>query len=563
MAHIIPTDSVIARIAEFAMNDKAEKPIEVRCKISEGSKYELVMSQMEALQYWLSMEQERGYEIMLGTGWDDKSFARLIEFIKPEVKEFGQFLRDEYKRIKPMTDKVYENMFFVRLADNINYAPLAVDNPNFDNQWDIKDMGNNVSPGEVRPGSIKARLMHNHPLRQVSALDMYFKHLQEQANFIANAEIGRELKAIFKHKDVQNVLRNYMGRKFTNTFNTVLDNNIRGGTDKILSDKLADRVRFVTSLWIIGGKADNLVKQWTSMLAALAEIGPVEFSKGITDFFKNPIQNINEMRKLPYFKNRWYSGFNRDIKLIQSSSHLSPANIWSLFIKTAMFATKVGDIGGVMPGFYAVYKSNINKMEKSGISNAEEKAFLKAEKYSDRTQQAGATKDLGFDQMRGSWAKLLQIFMTSQRQYSNVTNEAIAEAIAGKKNSYKTALNYMFVYWVLLPCLFQGAADALRKLFDDEYAVNWENYLVASLSAPVSGYYIIGPLMYTAAQQFIAGKNYSPEIMPGINQILDDTIKAGKYLSAGESEKAVNKLFRSNGFSKTYKLIEGGYSNKK
>ncbi|MCF7791189.1 MAG: hypothetical protein K9M56_04240 [Victivallales bacterium] len=591
LQHIIPTDAMIAELAEFKDKENAEKPIEVRCKVEEGKKYQIRLSQMEALQFWLSMEQERGFQIMMDTGWDDESFRQLNEFVVPEVKEFGKFLRQEYKRIKPLTDKVYEDMFFVKLADNLNYAPLAVENPNIENQWDLEDLKSGAAPTEIRPSSIKARLLHNHPLRRVSALDMYFKHIEEQANFIAVAKIGRELKAVFKNKDVQNVIKYYKGVKFQRMFNFVIDSVIRGGVQHDHKDRLADKIRSTTTLWWLTGKVDNFVKQWTSATAALAEVGPVEFSKGIADFWKSPKANAQWMLSLQYTKNRWYSGFNKDIRNLQNQTRFSADTVVTAVVKGGMLPTKTGDMLGALPGFYAVYTSNLNKIQKAekatldvrkqkyindGLTEtqaeqnalrdikekAEKEALLIAEKYSDRTQQAGQIINLGYDQMHSSWLKLFQIFQTSPRMYVSLTNEAIADAVAGKKGGYKRALNHMFVYWVLLPWMFQGAADLLRKMFDDDYEINWTNYLIASLIAPVSGYYIVGSVAYAGAQQYLNGKNYGPDLVP-TTRLLNDALNAGGELSDGDAGGAIYDLFRNQGFLKTYRTVSGGYTKKK
>ena len=548
---------VLARAKEDV---NLQKESGVIIKDKNGNDFELVMSQMEALQYWLSSEQVRGYEIMSNHGWSEASFEQLDKFTSPEMRAFGEVLRNEYKIMYPKANEVFEYLFFNNLPDNQNYAPIAIEGSRADESFSMDDLKMGVAPNLVNPSAIKERLNHDLPLRKASAMDMYNKNVAEMAHFTTNGKLSRKLKAIFSNKETQDAIRQTKGHKFLKTFNTVIGINIRGGVDVTQVDRTAEGIRKATTLFILAGKVDNVIKQATSGVAGIAEVGMGNMAKGTAEFLANPVENAKWMMELDWFKNRWETGFNKDIKLLQKSHNLTPKNLWTAGIDMAMLPTKLGDIIGVMPSFYAVYKTTLESNTKEGILTPEEAkadAILQAEKFSDRVQQASAMKDMGYSQTQNSWAKLFQTFMTSQRQYMNVTMEALADGFkegASSKQRAK-ALRHAFIFWAVLPCLFQGAGDLFRMAFDEDWEFDWRNYLIATLTAPLTGQYIIAPIMYVMAQKYLKNKNYSPQLLPATSTILESIMGSVEDLTEGEIQESIDTLFKAQGGYKTIKMI--------
>jgi hypothetical protein len=282
------------------------------------------------------------------------------------------------------------------------------------------------------------------------------------------------------------------------------------------------------------------------------------YTKYTAEFLAHPIKNSKDIINSDFIKNRWSTGFNKELKLAMANASGKPKNWFSEALNFGMLPTRIGDVIPIISGFYAVYKHNYNKSIEAGLSHefAKHDAMIQAEMSSDRTQQAGNVKDLGYFQLQGSTMNLFQMFITSQRQYINSFSETLLDAISGKKGAKTRAAKKALITFVILPILFKGVSDLAIMAFDDDYEPEIEDYLVAMLFGPIAGWFFWGNIATFAGRKAFGLSAHDYDISP-VGSMIESMTKSAIELGSGNVEKAAQNAIRSTGAYQTYKTIAG------
>ena len=234
----------------------------------------------------------------------------------------------------------------------------------------------------------------------------------------------------------------------------------------------------------------------------------------VADWFKHtgyamahPITVARILGRSTMMKSRYKQGFERDVA---AAMKMGGDNIIAQHRRgrdAVMVMVQLGDKFSVLTGGYAVYKYHLDKLKAGGMSHreADQQALDEFEKATERSQQSGAAKDLGWFQQGTPIMKLFTMFMTAPASYSRQIFMAVRNMRADPKDSAKR----LFVFGVLLPVIFQAIADALMIIDgDDEDEERFlKNQAKGIALGPFQGLPIIRTIM-EGYSQAITGQGY-------------------------------------------------------
>ena len=480
------------------------------------------LSQLEALNYYLASCQEDINLKMLETGgWRKESFEALENFLLPETKEIGKFLQAQYDSEYDSINEIYQKYYFINLPKIENYCPASFKVTS----TRIKDIVDGVDGvSSVNPGSLISRKLHGRALAQTDALTLYLQHTAQMEHFKAWAGTMKKLRGTFGNEQVAENIKNHFGNRGLKTIMDKVNMFADGGNRNAASYKILDAIRKNFTVAKLAWNVGVFAKQLTSLPAYAFDMPLKSYVKYQTQFFKNPSENIKMLLDTDFIKNRLSEGYDRDVMRLLHDLK-GKDNFLAQFAEKGMMLGQAGDIVPVLVGGYATYQYNYDNFIAQNYSPAvaHEKAILAWEMNTERAQQAGHVKDLGNYQAGGSVNRLLTMFTTSPRQYYQYVYETALDAKAGKKGARGRLGRTIFIGQFVLPLLFQGVTDLMRKGWNtDEYEE--EDYLRAVLLGPLNGLFIAGSLADSAITALTTGRVYNNNSSPALS-----VFKQGDY----------------------------------
>jgi hypothetical protein len=393
------------------------------------------------------------------------------------------------------------------------------------------------------PGFIKQRQRHAaEPLVQ-GALDVYFRHLVDAEHYKAWAIPMRELRAVLGSKNVQKVIEQQQGKTLNILIQDKLDQFAAGGRKGAMAMPTLD---FIRSSFVIAKQSYNwgvALKQLTSFPAYMFDVPMLDFMQYQAEFWQNPGKNFKDMVEIPFVKQRFGEGFDRDMmKVIREFEGMEkPGTRLARAAEWGMIFTRAGDIMPVIVGGYSAYRYRYEQAIAEGMSETQAKAEAELffEMVTERAQQAGDTKDLSWYQSGGSWARMFSMFLTAPRQYYSNVYESFLDMKAGKKGAGSEFARRFAIGQLVLPVVFQLAGDIVRNAFrepEDRELEPWD-YIRAMVIGPFNGLFLMGSILDEASHWAMKGWWFESNQLTGLTEIKRINMglaRIGKMIREGE-----------------------------
>lgn len=269
-----------------------------------------------------------------------------------------------------------------------------------------------------------------------------------------------------------------------------IDNLANNGNDKVdVWGKRWNKVRANYAKSVLAVKPSLAIKQLTSFPAYWENVSTKDFIAGVADFFAHPKEAMRTLGGTTLMK-------TRDTDIIRDFDQMSKSNLFAKMKKAKgkikwndllMFNIKFGDRGAIYMGGWALYKSELNKNLKAGMSEkeAKTKALEAFERITDETQQSGRLSQQSYMQSNSA-LRAFTMFTSSQNQYLRKEINAIRGLATGRMSKAKAAKT-IFIYHVLLPVFFQVVSDGFR----------WDkdNDLRAAVLGSLNGWFILNKVL--------------------------------------------------------------------
>jgi hypothetical protein len=410
-----------------------------------------------------------------GMNWTGEIRRGIENALTAQEKAWADWQMEFYQRYYDDVNEVYREVYGIDLPHNLNYSPISreFDSEVPEQQLVYREMARWAT---VTNGSLKSRQRNIQPLRQVDANRTLINHITQMEHFINWARPMRELRTVFSDKNVRAAFIQYHGKDILNQIDSYIQDYARGGVSKMLNVRLFDKARANFSKAVLGFKPAIALQQIPTVFAYLTEMKAGDFMSGVADFWRHPVENWKWMMKnVPYLKERYEGGFERDMKVAMSGdaykSFMGKQNVTNAFY----FLMSLGDKFAVLQGWWAKYQAEYKALDKAGQlailgeKGAREASILEANNATDRTQNTSSIDTLSSWQRGGTFWKLLTMFQSQPNKYFRIIANNMRNLKYGRGSRAKAVSNIALA-WVILPALFTLIANGFKFKKDKELA---------------------------------------------------------------------------------------------
>ena len=512
------------------------------------------LSPLQALYFRLCWDQPSVRYKMAFNGWTSESIAQLDKFIdsRPGVRELGKYMVADLAKDFPNVQEIYKKLYMTTMKGNDSYFPTSY-NVNKDiAAANSAEMGNLYSGQmSVTPGTLSARKFHLQEPKVEDAVSMYMRHVLQMEHFKSHAEVARDLRSLFNSRDVGESIRQYYGQDVRKYLGMKIEDFVNGGKIDAQHEAMLDRIQSVFARTRIWWNSVSMFKQIFGGAQYINDIPTSAFFKGIADFAKNPMENMNMLRDTDYFKNRWAGAVDRDIGLILSKHNYSAeegANIFSQLDEIGSIPTRFGDAFSVIVGGYAVYKFHYDNLVKEGMpaADAHKQALQEWEMSTERTQQSGAVHKMNRYQIDSSFSRVWTTFQSNPILIANAFLESAMDVKANrglKGAAYAKLARRAATAWLIGGFIMSAVSQAAKNGIEfDEY--EWARVFKDTLMGPFNSFTFLGYGADVAANAFFGLRENNSRSIDDIG----GSIRSGIKLASGDFED-----------EEVWKLVEKGF----
>ena len=503
------TDKLIELIKKDM--DTKEPTVVIPHPTFKGGSEELELSQLQALYLKLMWEQKDIRYKMHYNGYSAETMAQVDKFLLPEVKEFGKWMVQQLELDRNGIARVYKEMYFANFPKEENYFPSlyrSTGNKVTASAVDLAAEGAAAGAIAYSPGALKVRVYHLQDLKIADALTVFQNHRLLMNHFVTHAEPARKLRSILLNSDIKQAIEGVHGMTAYGEMKTALKDFINGGNADVAVN---DAGSHIYSAAVRAKMAFNLVsglKQTLGTLTYLQEIPAEAFLSGFSYAATHPKEVFDTLGGTDYFKTRWNSGGNADLRLLLDSAGKQGSK-GAQFIKNidkiGSLPPRLGDAFSVLLGGFAVYKYHYDNLVRQGMKEAEarKEALLKWEMATERTQQSSSPFLLNKYQRGNYMARTFTTFMSNQILLWNHNSASLYKSLRyGDKAPLKDFR--MGITALLLSSAAMTAFDQLKEHWNDgEY--EWANLFWNALADMVSGFGPAGSITSSGIQALKPG----------------------------------------------------------
>ena len=403
------TDALVKEMRKMQESDQEKAYFIPELRLG-ANPVEEKLTQLEALYMRLMWGQKNVKYKMRFNGWTESSMKQIDAYLKPEVKEFGEWMVKQLERDRADIEAVYEKLYFSMFPHEENYFP-SVYNPTRETidgrmTTDLSQEGAGKQPMAYTPGAVKLRAFHLMEPKICDALNVFVNHRMQMDHFVTHGETSRELRSIFANRDVAQTIRDVYGGEYYDQLRKEISDFIHGGNTEVQNTQFAQmalnnftRMKMLWNLVSAGKQVFGGISYF-----AFSGVPAKAMAAGIVDFWKHPAENAKRLLETEYSKNRWQGGMNREMKAIMDSTGLCAGNM-QLFLReldhAGFMLMRAGDAFPVLVYGHAIYKYHYEQLVKQGLAPHEADIRAKEEwaLATERTQQSGAPH------MLNSWQK--------------------------------------------------------------------------------------------------------------------------------------------------------------
>ena len=466
-------------------------------------------------------------------GYTPEVMKKIDKFLKPEIKELGEFLFTEYRKSYDKYNETYRKIFGVSMPSaGKYYAPRFVEGKE-GKDMEINDILDNSFNdfNKMATNSHQAmRVENSNPLRHHDALATFTRYHASMERFHHFSEPVRELNAIFGKGRVRDAIRQHHG----SAYNTIMDyyvDVLAGNFRPIMKWNFNNVINTnAVTKGMLFMKPAIGIKQTFSTVLFGSQMPTAKFALGLLKFGQKGIVNIRDGVWLKT-RGKAYLDYTHT-----SSSANSPRTKFRGKLKyyveryldpVGSVFIKYGDRAGAIWGgqVYADYQykqyrkqKNPDTGKKYTHQEAHDKALQDFEVFAEATQQSFRATNISY--ARGHGGDLLKpftMFTSAMVSQNLVATQAAREGLRGK-NKMRNAKIFLASH-ILLGQIFSLAGNGLK--WDDDKQ-RW-----ALIKGNFEGLFMMGKALSVISNEILGEKGYQGS---SLTPLLTQTIKVQKYI---------------------------------
>lgn len=454
--------------------------------------YRKTFTKDELIDIYMKAKDKETREIMIKDNLNgyNESFLNIVnQSLTADDRAFADalfnFYDDNWKKINAF----YEEKYGITMPKSDFYSPRSM----------IRE-GISVTdgaPAYASSGFTKKRTAKVGAVVDIQgAFKVWNNYVTNTNRWLAWSDKLVDINSVFGNTEVKKTIDNLFGENMNKRIRGEVERMAGAGGDKFsafFSSKLLTKIRGNYARSVLAVKPALMIKQLTSFPAYWNEMSAKDFATGLADFFTHPKEAIELLGNTTLMK-------TRGTDIIRDFAEISKMDIlkgkkgikWS---DAMMLNIKLGDRGAIYMGGWALYKSELKKNLAKGMDEetAKAKALERFEKVTDETQQSGRLSQQSYWQSNPA-LRMFTMFQSSQNQYLRKEIAAVRGLMTGRMEKGQ-AVKTLFIFHVLLPCLFQLASDG----FDWDK----EAQLRAAVLGSLNGVFVLSSLLTKAYDRTI------------------------------------------------------------
>lgn len=438
----------------------------------------------QLLDIWMKSQDRETREMMKNDEilqYNDAFLVEVNEVLTAQDRAVAnalfEFYDDNYRKINAF----YEDKYGTSLGKRPFYSPRSMERGGI--KVDTGDM-----TGYAGFSGVKQRTAKAGAVKIKGAFAVLQDYIVNSNHWIAWSDKLIDINSVMGDVKVKNIIRNLFGKKMESRIGYEVSR--MASNDRFMNKfgygELWNKIRSNYAVSVLAAKPALMIKQLTSFPAYWEHMSTAEFVEGVADFAAHPKEAMEILGSTTLMK-------TRDVNIIKDFAELSKLELFKKntgkvkLRELMMVNIKLGDRGAIYLGGWALYKAELKKNLAAGMSEAEarKKALERFERVTDETQQSGRLSQQSYWQSN-PFLRAFTMFQSSQNQYLRKEINAVRGLMTGRMDKGQ-ALKTLFIYHVLLPCLFQWASDG----FD------WDKkaQLRAGLLGSLNGIFILNSVL--------------------------------------------------------------------
>jgi hypothetical protein len=511
--------------------ESRRKHISIYRVIEEGRTESIPMTLDEMIFTTMAWEQADVRVKMENSGWTQESYDQMVKEIASSkvATAFRDYLKDFYRNSTKEINPVYSRMFGMSLPDNPDYAPTS-----YESRKASGEMSPDGSPTQntTTPSFAKARVTHNEVFKITPATQIYQQRSSEQAQWVAFAELHREMSAVLNGKNVRLSMKQENGKRLSELKSQLLDNNAKGGgvnTDAAYMKKWLGAATSGTAVASMGYNLKTIFNQFDSVTRFLYAMPLKDVMRAIT----NPqrvLESVPAAWHSETVQNRVLEGSNPAARFALKQAGMTPNKFLSAWYGVGAAGLKPMQYAdGALTSLSSamVYSDAHAKALKAGLSekDAEARALDAMDAAIWRfSQPVMFSAKSPVENNAGATMKLLYMFASDARLKTGILIDAVQSIKDGKGSK---ADHFRRIGVVFLGALLaQTVSNVYRDLFsddDDDEIWTARGYAKALAIAPFQGFFLLGTAIDVALSSMTGQRAYTnssnPLVTAGSNAI--------------------------------------------
>lgn len=413
--------------------------------------------------------------------FDEAFLSEVNQNLTAEDRAFADALFEFYDRNHAKINDFYEEKYGVSLPKSPFYSPRSIETSGIDVQTgDLSSYAgfSGVKKRTAKAGTIKIK----------GAFAVLQDYIVNSNHWLAWADKLIDINGVMGDVKIKNIISNLFGEKMNARISYEISR--MASNDKFQKNWFAsetlNKIRSNYAVSVLALKPALAIKQLTSFPAYWEHMSVEDFMAGLADFVRHPKQAMEILGNTTLMK-------SRDVNIIKDFAELSKMEMFKKntnkvkFRELMMLNIKLGDRGAIYFGGWALYKAELKKNLAAGMNEeqAKAKALEKFERVTDETQQSGRLSQQSYWQSN-PMLRMFTMFQSSQNQYLRKEINAVRGMLTGRMDKTQ-AVKSLFIFHVLLPCLFQVASDGFEW---DKKAL-----LRAGLLGSLNGIFILNSIL--------------------------------------------------------------------
>jgi hypothetical protein len=367
----------------------------------------------------------------------------------------------------------------------------------------------------VNTGATNERTGFYAPIRL--SLDVVPNHFQETIHYITHHDAIREVNKLIRNKTVADTISKKLGPEEFAQLKPWLNDIAKDGRDapfKTFWGDILQRLRFGTTLGVMGFKASTGIIQISGLSNSMAELGPAPVFKAIKMILGSTTTMneawdfaVNNSKVLEHRVNTMDREIRSAMQRIEGKRGVLAAVQEASMKHIALIQTYMVDL----PTWHAAYTKS---MEEEGD---EQKAYRFADFVIENIQGSGVTKDMAaIFRNQSQEARMFTMFMTIFSSLWNLERDLVKGAKSGLYSTTTVAAKSMFLFTI--PVLFEMIMRGEFDSDDETEEEKLQKFLLNTTLFPLQSVPFLRDIVSGATGNF--GYNISP-----IAQLLDTGVR--------------------------------------